>query len=164
MEIKFPSLNGNFSVILLTESWCDETANENSLLSLDNYYSIHQTRDNKKGHGICIYIHKQLELKLRNDIDIFSNEIEACSVEIINSISRYFVVTGVYRPPKRDIKVFKNFCKYFLKRKSGSSKTILMVGDLNINSVDYDNNALVKNFCNLIFETGFLPLIQKVPE
>ena len=30
-------LNGNFSVIVLTESWCDETANENSLLSLDNY-------------------------------------------------------------------------------------------------------------------------------
>ena len=77
------SLNGNFSVIVLTESWCDETANENSLLSLDNYYSVHQTRDNKKGGGICIYIHKQLEFKLRNDIDIFSNEIETCSVEII---------------------------------------------------------------------------------
>ena len=81
------SLNGNFSVIVLTESWCDETANENSLLSLDNYYSVHQTRDNKKGGGICIYIHKQLEFKLRNDIDIFNSEIETCSVEIINSKS-----------------------------------------------------------------------------
>ena len=59
------SLNGNFSVIVLTEPWCDETANENSLLSLDNFYSVHQTRNNKKGGGICIYIHKQLEFKLR---------------------------------------------------------------------------------------------------
>ena len=42
------SLNGNFSVIVFTESWCDETANEDSLLSLNNYYSIHQTTDNKK--------------------------------------------------------------------------------------------------------------------
>ena len=58
------SLNGNFSVIVLTEPWCDETANENSLLSLDNFYSVHQTRNNKKGGGICIYIHKQLEFKL----------------------------------------------------------------------------------------------------
>ena len=155
------SLNGNFSVIVLTESWCDETANENSLLSLDNYYSVHQTRDNKKGGGICIYIHKQLEFKLRNDIDIFNNEIETCSVEIINSKSRNFVVTGVYRPPKGDIKVFKNYCKDFLKKKSGSSKTVFMVGDLNINSFDYDNNALVKNFFNLIFQSGFLPLIQR---
>ena len=36
-----------------------------------------------------------------------------------------------------------------------------MVGDLNINSFDYDNNALVKNFFNLIFQSGFLPLIQR---
>ena len=28
----------------------------------------------KKGGGICIYIHKQLEFKLRNDTDIFNNE------------------------------------------------------------------------------------------
>ena len=36
-----------------------------------------------------------------------------------------------------------------------------MVGDLNINSFDYDNNALVKNFFNLFFHSGFLPLIQR---
>ena len=153
------SLDGNFSVIVLTESWCDETANENSLLNLDNYFSVHQTRKNKKGGGICIYIHKYLEFKLRNDIDIFNNEIETCPVEIINRKSRNFVATGVYRPPKRDIKVFKNYCKDFLKKKSASSKIVLMVGDLNINSFDYDNNELVKKIFYLIFQSGFLPLI-----
>ena len=71
------------------------------------------------------------------------------------------MVTGVYRPPKGDIKVFKTYCKDFLKKKSGSSKTVFMVGDLNINPFDYDNNALVKNFFNLIFQSGFLPLIQR---
>ena len=155
------SLNGNFSVIVLTESCCDEAANENSLLSLDNYYSVHQTRNNKKGDSICIYIHKQLGFKLRNDTDIFNSEIKICFVEIINSKSRNVVVTGVYRPPKGYIKVFKNYCKDFLKKKRGSSKIVFMVGDLNINSFDYDNNALVKNFFNLIFQSGFLPLIQR---
>ena len=66
------------------------------LLNLDNCYSVHQTRNNKKGGGIYIYIHKQLEFMLRNDIDIFNNEIERCSVQIINRKSRNFVVTGVY--------------------------------------------------------------------
>ena len=42
------SLNGNFIVIVLTESWCDEIANESSLLSLDNCYSVHQIRNNLK--------------------------------------------------------------------------------------------------------------------
>ena len=41
-------LNGNFSVIVLTKSWCNERANENSLLNLDNYYSVHQTRNKRK--------------------------------------------------------------------------------------------------------------------
>ena len=42
----------------------------------DNYYPVHRTRNNKKGGGICISIHKKLEFKLRNDIDIFNNEIK----------------------------------------------------------------------------------------
>ena len=36
-----------------------------------------------------------------------------------------------------------------------------MVGDLNINSSNYDNNALVTIFFNLIFQSGFLTLIQR---
>ena len=37
------SFKGSFSVIVLTKSWCDETANNNSLLILENYNSVHQT-------------------------------------------------------------------------------------------------------------------------
>ena len=135
---EFLALNGNFSVIVFMESWCNETANENSLLNLHSYYSVHQIRNNKKGGDIWIYIDKQLEFKLRNYTDIFNNKIETYSVEIINSKSRNFVVTGVYRPPKGDIKTFKNYCKDFLKRESASTKTFFMIGDLNINSSDYD--------------------------
>ena len=132
-----------------------------TLLNLNNYYSVHQTRNKKGGGSICINVHKQLKFKLRNDVDIFNNEIETCSLEIINSKSRNVVGTSVYRPPEGDTKLFKNYCKDFLKKKSASSKTVFMVGDLNINSFDYGNNALVKKIFNLIFQSGFLPLIQR---
>ena len=36
-------LNGNFSVIVITESWCDETANENSLLNLIILFTKEET-------------------------------------------------------------------------------------------------------------------------
>ena len=36
-----------------------------------------------------------------------------------------------------------------------------MVGDLNINSFDYNNNALVKDIFNLIIQSGFLSLIRR---
>ena len=35
------------------------------------------------------------------------------------------------------------------------------MGDLNLNSFDYDNNESVKKILNMIFQSGFLPLIQR---
>ena len=35
------------------------------------------------------------------------------------------------------------------------------MGDLNVNSFDYDNIESVKNFVNLLFQSEFLPLIQR---
>ena len=49
------------------------------------------------------------------------------------------MVFGNYRPPEEDTKIFKSYCKDFLKKKSASSKTVFMV----------------------IFQNEFLPLIQR---
>ena len=150
------SLKGKFSVIVLTES-----ANKNSLFDLENYNSVHKTRKNKKGGGICIYIHKSIHFKIRNDVDLFNNEIEAASVEIVNSSLKNFIITGIYRPPKGSIKFFKDYCKELLSKKKTSGKNVFIVGDLNINSLDYESNEPVKKFFNLVFQNGFLPLIQR---
>ena len=155
------SLKGKFSVIVLTESWCDETANKNSLFDLENYNSVHKTRKNKKGGGICIYIHKSIHFKIRNDVDLFNDEIETASVEIVKSNLKNFIITGIYRPPKGNIKFFKDYCKELLSKKKTSGKNVFIVGDLNINSLDYESNEPVKNFFNLVFQNGFLPLIQR---
>ena len=140
------SFKGSFSVIVLTESWCDETAINNSLLNLENYNSVHQTRKGKKGGGICIYIHNSLDFKIRNDIDKFDDDLEACSIEIVNSKSKIFIITGIYRPPKSDVKLLKNYCKNLLKKKNTNDKTVFILGDLNVNSLDHDNNESVKKF------------------
>ena len=46
------SFSTRFNVIVLADTWCDKTVNENSLLDLENYYSFHQTRKNKKSGEI----------------------------------------------------------------------------------------------------------------
>ena len=155
------SLKGKFSVTVLTESWYDETANKNSLFDLENYNSVHKTRKNKKRGGICIYIHKSIHFKVRNDLALFNDEIETASVETVNNILKNFIITGIYRPPKRNIKFFKDYFKELLSKKKTSGKNVFIVGDLNINSLDYESNEPVKNFFNLVFQNGFLPLIQR---
>ena len=43
------SLKDSVSVIAVIELWCDETVNDNSLLNLKNYFSVHHTMKNKRG-------------------------------------------------------------------------------------------------------------------
>ena len=42
-----------------------------------------------------------------------------------------------------------------------SSKTIHLAGDFNLNVIDYETVTKVKNFFNLIFEHGLIPVINK---
>ena len=104
--------------------------NKNSLFDLENYNSVHKTKKNKKGGGICIYIHKIIHFKVRNDVDLFNDEIETASVEIVNNNLKDFIITEIYCPPKGNIKFFKDYCKELLSKKKTSSKNVFIVGDL----------------------------------
>ena len=42
-----------------------------------------------------------------------------------------------------------------------SNKAAVLLRDFNLSTLDYDTNNVVKKFFNLIFQNGFLPLIQR---
>ena len=42
-----------------------------------------------------------------------------------------------------------------------SNKTIYIVGDTNLNLIDYETNVKVKNDLNLLFQKNFIPVINK---
>ena len=41
------------------------------------------------------------------------------------------------------------------------NKAVFLLEDFNLNVLDYNTNKVVKNFFNLVFQNGFLPLIQR---
>ena len=51
--------------LCFSETWLDETNNENSNYELPSYYSIHQIRNNRKGGGASRYIKKTLNFKIK---------------------------------------------------------------------------------------------------
>ena len=51
-------LRGKFSVIVLTETWADETAKNNLLFRIPNYVAIHQILFSRRVGGICLFIRK----------------------------------------------------------------------------------------------------------
>ena len=56
----------DFSVVALTETWCnDDKAGQNLLLQLQNYTLIHQIRNNsQRGGGMVLCAHNSLNFKI----------------------------------------------------------------------------------------------------
>ena len=132
-----------------------------SFREIPNYSALHKTRKDKKGGDICLYIHKKLKFNVRDDIDIFNESVETLPIEILNRKSRNIVIKAAYRPPKGNNKLFKDFCKGFLNKQEMPTKAAFLLGDFNLNALDYDTNEVVKDLFNPVFQNGFLPLIQR---
>ena len=49
----------------------------------------------------------------------------------------------------------------FLAKSKTTDKTCFLVGDLNLNLIDYQSNAKVRNFVNLIFQHSLVPIVNK---
>ena len=116
------SLNGSFSVVVVTDTWWDKAANKNSVLEIPNYSALHKTRKNKKR---CLYIHKSLKPNVRDNINIFNESVESMSIEILNKKSLNIVIIVAYRPPKESNKLFIDFYKDFLNKHEMSNKAAL---------------------------------------
>ena len=147
-----------FKVICLTETWCTD---DEILLNLENYTSINQVRKHGRGGGICVFIHNSLTFKLRPDLGTNSNEIESLSIEIINKKSKNVVISAHYRQPAGDFKQYKIYLESFFKKMKNSNKAIYIVGNTNLNLIDYETNIKVKNYLNQLFQKIFTAVINK---
>ena len=54
------------------------------------------------------------------------------------------------------------FLKQVFKKSTAEKKLQYLIGDLNINSVEYFENEKVSTFCNSLFECGAIALIKKL--
>ena len=155
-------IKGKFSVIVLSETWIyDDKADLNSLFYIPNYSFIHEKRKtNHKGGGLEIYIHKTLDYKILPYLAKNIGNIETFTIEIENRNSKNILISAVYRPPRANQSKFLEEIEQVQNSKH-STKSFFLVGDLNLNSSDYTSTIPVKNFFNLMFENGILPVINR---
>ena len=75
--------NFSFSIIHFSETWLNDSSVGSSNYELPNYVNVHQIRNLYKGGGVAIYIHKNFEFKIRDDLSINSKDIESIRVELL---------------------------------------------------------------------------------
>ena len=88
---------------------------------------------NCKGGDVCVFIHENLSLKLREDPRINCEAIQSLSIEISSSKSKNIVLNTIYRPPNGDMKQCQTYVKDVFSKNGKNRKHIVLAGDVNIN-------------------------------
>ena len=100
---------------------------------------------------------------------IFLTKFEKTFLNLMN-IKRYFLwkfgikilLSCCYKPPKNDNDILTMFLKQAFKKSTAEKKLYYLIGDLNINCLEYFEHEKVSTFYNLLFECGAIALIIKL--
>ena len=71
------------------------------------------------------------------------------------------LMNAQYRQPAGDFKQYKTYLENIFNKMKNSNKAIYIVGDTNLNLIDYETNIKVKNYLNLLFQKNVIPLINE---
>ena len=147
------TLDFEFKVICISETWCSENVSCNSLCKIPNYNSIHQTRGNGKAGGwVAMFIHNTLIYNMKLDLSIINDNIEAVCIEIVNNNGKNILVNTQYRQPAGIFSEFEKYLKDFTNKVKNNGKDLYIVGDMNLNLLDHSTNSKVKEYLNVVFQ------------
>ena len=153
-----------FNIICVSETWCSNTElPNNSNLSLAEFNSVSYKRSKKSRRGVevLMFIKRNLSYKIRKNLSESDEHKDILSLEISYKNSSNIVLSCCYKPPKGDNDILSMFLKQVSKKSVAEKKPYYLVGDLNVNCLEYLKNEKVSTFYNLLFECDATALINK---
>ena len=153
-----------FSVIGITESRLNKDIAPLKNINLQNYNIQHTPIESNKG-GSLLYISTDLSYKTRNNLKMYkSKELESIFIEIINKEGKNTIVGCIYKHPKLAIDEFNNhFLSPMLEKVSFENKEVYLIGDFNINLLNYESNRETTDFLNNIHSNSFVTPTRITP-
>jgi len=151
-------LDHPFDIIAITETGL---TNQETLIdvSISGYHFYHTETKTQKG-GAAIYIKDSYECNVLNSYTIsIENVCETLFIEIKNKKKKNLIVGCIYRHHTPIESFCKEFFKPAIQKIIKSKKMCALLGDFNINLLDYAKHNGVSNFYDLLSAFGFCPLI-----
>jgi len=81
---------------------------------------------------------------------------EALFIEIINEKSKNIIADAIYRPPNNRFNEFDNDLKTILTKLDKWDKPCYIMGDFNINLLEYDCCNFANHFFNQLSSLGYI--------
>ena len=153
-------MNHKFSVIAVSETWTDAT-NEHTV-EIEGYNKFLHSRTSGRGGGVALFIASELMCSKYSVLnDTSHSDFESIFVKVYIQRNVSIIVGCVYRPPGLDVNNFNTSIDRVLTKLDRSKSKCYIVGDYNLNLLNYDNHKATGNFLNTMFEHHYYPLITR---
>ena len=170
-DMLYAMLPTNFSVIAMQEVW-----SIHKVYNLTGYSDmVFKTRDMNKernpncGGGVGFFVHKKFEYEVLEEESIFVEGVyESLWIKVEVAKNIFKIVGNVYRPNtaprasiKQAIEIHSSILTNISKNKDHSKCSIELVGDFNIDLLQFQNHDQTNEFLETSFSFGLLPVITK---
>ena len=150
-----------FQIIGITECKIRHLDNCKNNIELPDYTIEYTPSKSEKG-GALLYLSNSLNYKVRKDLLILKDkELESVFIEILNDKSKTNTIVGcIYKHPKMNISEFlEDYLHELFYKISFEKKNVILLGDFNINLLNYDKHNETADFLDMIYSNSLLPQI-----
>ena len=129
-------------------------------ISIPGYVFLNNNSPTRAG-GVGLYISQELNFIRRRDLEITSDGIESCWVEIMRQKEKNIVIGSIYRHPANECATLHNALKEQLSNLNNKDKEVFVLGDININLFNYNRDNQTSDYLDMLLDLGYMPLISK---
>ena len=77
------------------------------------------------------------------------------------NVEKNIIIGVIYRPPNTDIEIFNEYLGSNLDKVGHEKKLSYIMGDYNINLLNYDSHTKTALFLDTLYSKSFIPLINR---
>ena len=129
-------------------------------ISIPGYVFLNTNSPTRAG-GVGLYISKELTFIRRRGLEITGDVIESYWIEITREKEKNIVIGCIYRHPATDCAKLHNALKEKLSNLNNKSKEVFVLGDININFLNYNRDNKTSDYLDMLLDLGYMPLITK---
>ena len=147
-------LDIKLNVIGITETRLKLNSMHTRTFELEGYIIEHTPTEWSCG-GALLYTDHHINYKVRNDLKMYkAKELESIFIEILSQNSKSTIIGCIYWHPCIDPAQFNDvYLHDVLEKLSNESKTVVLMGDFNIDLLKYDSNIDSSTFLDKMYSS-----------
>ena len=161
LELTLHNLGIHFTAIGISETWLNDYNCD--LYDIDGYNLIEVHRQSKKGGGVGVFLDNSIPYQIRSNLCLTDDVSECIFIEIDKEIfkkDKNIIIGVIYRPPDSDLNALNTSMSLLLSELQ-ENKHCYIMGDYNINLLNYENHQPTAEFIDQLHSNSFASLINK---